>query len=189
MFDSVQLAKLALLDKAGLQQLAQLAGVTTDPFGSTDNVVAYAFASLDGNHQWMEEAPLRPSVMGAVARSVDLPVPPEVVPGYDFKKGYATKNGFVPWKEGVREALFRKLFKGPLSPGVETPYEIGLAPVLPDTYPYRPCAAVPFPDSANFRCNDAQLTPWAAPTPPRQVPPEPLPGCSPRPGRPTCMVP
>lgn len=187
-YDAVVLAKLTLLDNAGLQQLAQYALVSPTVFNGTDNIVANAFTSLDGNHQWMEEAPLRPSVAGAAPRSVKLPVPPEAVPGYPFATGYPTSAGFVLWKDGLRDTLFRKLFKGPLSPGVETPFEIGMTAILPSDYKYRPCAANAFPNDARSGCSDGQLTPWVAPTPPRQNPPEP-PGCRPQPGRPACMVP
>lgn len=187
-YDAVVLAKLALLDKAGLQQLAQYANVPPSLFDGTDNVVAYAFASLDGNHQWMEEAPLRPSVAGAKDRRVSLP-------GYDFPGhdavagGYRSAAGFVPWQSAAREPLFRKLFKGPLSPGVETPQELGFStPLLPLSYPYRPCVKNPFPDTATTRCLDTDLTPWVAPTPPTRPPVEP-PGCRPQAGRPTCMIP
>jgi hypothetical protein len=136
--NSVTLAKLALLDKTGLARLAQLADAPLDadgqpPFFNTDNIVAGAFASIDGNHQWMTEPPPRPSVYGA----------PYVQP-----ESYAAPAGFIPWRQDVRTVLFRGLFIGPLSPGVDAPRSIGFPALHPADYPYRPCPGNPFPSSS-----------------------------------------
>jgi len=177
-YDAVLLAKLALLDNAGLQQLAQYAGVPTAVFNGTDNMVANAFADIDGNHQWLDAAPLRPSVAGAADRRVNRP-------GYPSSTGYRTAAGFVPWQASVRDALFRGLFKGPLSPGVEAPSEIGATVILPASYPYMPCVFNPFPDDERDQRCIGHLTTWVPPvTPPPRPPVEP--GC--RTG-PRCQIP
>lgn len=168
-YDAVVLAKLALLDNAGLVQLAQTAGVSPTVFDGTDNVVANAFASLDGNHAWLDVAPLRPSVAGAAPRRVSLP-------GFPYGAGYRSAAGFVLWQASARDALFRSLFKGPLSAGVEAPFEIGMSDILPAGYPYKPCAINPFPNDENDDRCVGQLTPWVPPVTPR--PPLPSePGC------------
>ncbi|WP_338845019.1 hypothetical protein V8J88_15120 [Massilia sp. W12] len=135
-YNSVLLAKLALLDKAGLQQLAQQAGVGNGSdgkpvFAETENILAGALTNLDGNHQWMHNPPPRPNALGY---------------NYRATPSYASAQGFAPWRAEARDSLFRALFIGPLSPGMEVAAEIGMSQILPPTYPYRPCAAWPFPD-------------------------------------------
>ncbi|MEY4510092.1 MAG: hypothetical protein RLZZ450_2214 [Pseudomonadota bacterium] len=156
-YDAVLLAKLALLDQAGLRALATQAGLP-DLFAGTTNVVSDAFASIDGNHQWLERAPPRPKSSPGSYSPVALPA------GYPWRTGYAGTAGFVPWQPAARDVLFRELFIGPLSPGVESPSEIGLGEVLPPDYPYRPCAAYPFPnDEYDTRCATSGVVPGAAP--------------------------
>ena len=149
--NAVTLAKLALLDNAGLLQLAALAGGTEGvpkradglpAFTGVDNIMANAFVSFDGNHQWLDAAPPRPRTVGPF-------LPPELNETgkrpYPFPNGYRSVAGFEPWHPTLREALFRKLFVGPISPGIENPSEIGMVSRVPDAYPYRPCIAQPFP--------------------------------------------
>ena len=142
-YNAVVLTKLALLDNDGLALLAQEAGVPlaadgTALFAGTANMVADSLTSMDGNHQWMPVAPPRPDGRRAGPGS-----------GYPHPEGYASAAGLVPWKQEARSALFRSLFIGPLSPGIESPGEIGLREVLRADYPYRPCNAYPFPDDEN----------------------------------------
>jgi hypothetical protein len=142
-YNAVVLAKLALLDNDGLALLAQEAGVPlaadgTALFAGTANVVANSLTSIDGNHPWMPVAPPRPGGRPAGPGS-----------GYPYPEGYASAAGFVPWKPEARSALFRSLFIGPLSPGIESPGEIGMREVLRADYPYRPCNAYAFPDDEN----------------------------------------
>lgn len=148
-YDAVVLSKLALLDEEGLALLASEAGAPRDTsgaelFAGTANLLADSLTSMDGNHQWMTVAPPRPG-RAAPYR------PAGPGPGYPHPDGYASAAGFVPWKAEARAALFRGLFIGPLSPGVESPGEIGLPELLPADYPYRPCRAYPFPNDANDR--------------------------------------
>ena len=148
--NSVTLAKLALLDKAGLTRLGQLAGAPLDaggrgPFDATDNIVAGAFASIDGNHQWMQTPAPRPNAVGAP---------------YLEAPSYAGAAGFVPWQDKQRGPLFRGLFTGPLSPGVDAPRAIGMPALLKADYPYQPCAAHPFPnDNADRTCRVIEMLP------------------------------
>ena len=146
-YNAVTLAKLSLLDNAGLTQLAQAAGVPLSTagkplFAGTDNIVANAFASIDGNHQWLAVAPPRPNATGAPYRSVELP-------GYPSITGYVSAAGFVPWRPEARNALFRSLFIGPLSPGIEASAEFGFRELLHADYPYQVCKSRPYPDDLN----------------------------------------
>ncbi|SHG75304.1 zinc dependent phospholipase C family protein [Massilia sp. CF038] len=145
--NAVTLAKLALLDKAGLTRLAEQAGVGANaPFAATDNVVAGAFASIDGNHQWMALPPKRPNYEGGAS--------------YKQPPSYAAPAGFIPWRSDVRSSLFRALFTGPLSPGIDAPALIGFPALLPNDYPYRPCVGRPFPSDENDRtCAYLQVMP------------------------------
>lgn len=148
-YNAVVLAKLSLLDTAGLVALGQLAGAAPEAgrsvFAQTDNVIADAIASIDGNHQWMAVPPPRPNAVGAP---------------YAQPASYAAPAGFVPWRPAVRSALFRGLFKGPLSSGVDVASELGFPTLLPSDYPYRPCAGYPFPDSAaDQACQGIKIVP------------------------------
>jgi hypothetical protein len=164
-YDSVVLAKLSLLDNAGLAQLAQAAGVPnradgTPLFNGVDNVIAHAVASIDGNHQWMSVAAPYPNSVGAPYKHPEMP-------GYPWFKGYSSATGLILWLPEARSSLFRGLFIGPLSPGVEAPDELqmpsgtpALTAILPADYPYRPCRAYPFPDDElDNRCKVIKLQP------------------------------
>lgn len=155
--NAVTLSKLALLDNAGLTQLAQVAGVPYATsgaalFAGTPNVVANAFASIDGNHQWLTVAPPRPS-SSAPYVGVSLT-------GYPWPSGYASAAGFVPWRPEARNGLFRSLFLGPLAPGFESPTDFGLRGVLRSDYPYQACRMRPYPDGVNDKaCVAAKILP------------------------------
>jgi hypothetical protein len=156
LYNAVTLAKLSLLDNAGLNQLATMAGVQFNAAGrplfdpvveTNNNVVAHAFASIDGNHQWLTVAPPRPATFAPY-------FPPDYrEPTVGFGgSGYRSSAGLVLWNEqNARDGLFRKLFIGPISPGIESPNEIGLPAVLGGDYPYWPCRAQPFPDDLQDR--------------------------------------
>jgi hypothetical protein len=135
--NAIVLAKLALLDYQGLRDLADAAGIPHHFFDGIDNVVANAFETIDANHQWMPESPPLPNSVGA-------PYFPE---GLSFD----TDTGFLPWQKPVRNKLFRALFTGPLSAGVDAPEIIGKTRIVKADYPYQPCAIVPYPDDINDR--------------------------------------
>jgi hypothetical protein len=136
-YNAVVLAKLALVDWYNFESLA-IEATSTDYQqyrGYLYNIVAQSLGSIDGNHQWM-------------------PTPP---PYPRMKTTYSTVNysysslpddiGFVLWSGDMRDKIFRKVFKGPISPGIDSPSVIGMSnlPHL-EAYPYRPCSANPFPD-------------------------------------------
>lgn len=156
-YNAVVLAKLALLDKIGFDQLAQMAGSIdySNYFFSGDNLVAQAFASIDGDHQWMPVPPPYPN-------SLNIYLPVEYTYSSEVCKSPAclTGKGFVPWKGDMRNKLFRKLFKGPLSPGIDSPQAINKSTIVGQSYPYQPCASYPFPDGISDR---TCMTMWLIP--------------------------
>ena len=154
-YNAVVLAKLALLDNYGFEELALLSGASdhVNYFG-VKNIVATAFGNIDGNHQWM---PLPPPIPNAFNRyeAVD----------YTYSSdrsalGEHDDLGFVPWKGDMRSNVFRNIFIGPISPGIDAPSVIGKSRIVGSEYPYQPCAAQPFPDDVNDRtCVTVYLIP------------------------------
>jgi hypothetical protein len=132
-YNAVLLAKLALLDKSGFEQLALAANSKSyiNYMPGFENLVASAFSSLDGNHQWMPIPPPRPNAQNIYAK-VDY--------------SYASDAGFLLWKDDMRDKLFRRLFIGPLSPGIDYPMDINFPNIVPEKYPYKPCVTNPFPN-------------------------------------------
>lgn len=118
--NSITLAKLALLDAEGLKILAQTQGLDESVLSgmSVDNLVADAFKSIDGNHQWMPTAPPLPRAIGSEDK-------------YRYCDSYSSNSGFALWKNGsARASLFNGLFKGPLTAGVTNPSSIGYGWIL-----------------------------------------------------------
>lgn len=146
-YDAVVLAKLALLNKNQLNELASQAGVPPDQngkelFDDVDNAVSTAFTSIDADHQWMETPPPVPNTLGQP---------------FVTAQPYVSEIGFLPWKDKAkaRNLLFRSLFIGPLSPGIDAPRVISKVPILSEKYNYKPCFSYPFPNSINDNTCDA----------------------------------
>lgn len=148
-YNSIVLSKLSLLDASGLNEIARQAGVTSSTYYSDGlygdrseqarNVLFGFLRSIDGNHQWQHLAP---------------PHPRAVPPGYDeddFRQrrdepalyGYGLRDldcrrvfGMRFWVDPqAREAVFKKIFKGGLTLGVDEPEALGFGPALPADYP------------------------------------------------------
>ncbi|WHI47308.1 zinc dependent phospholipase C family protein [Microbulbifer sp. JMSA004] len=135
--NAITLAKLALLDAEGLKALARTQGLSESTFNgvSADNLVAGAFKSIDGNHQWMTCAPPLPRSIGSEDK-------------YRFFDNYSSSSGFVLWQDGsARESLFNGLFKGPLTSGVTNPSLIGFEWILDAGSAYKTLSeSFPYPD-------------------------------------------
>ena len=58
----------------------------------------------------------------------------------------------------TRDKLFRKLFIGPRSPGVDAPSIIGMSEIVGSAYPYKVCAANPFPDDIQDKTSQVIFT-------------------------------
>ncbi|HEY6001043.1 MAG TPA: Ig-like domain-containing protein [bacterium] len=116
-YDSVVFSKLALLDASALNTLARRAGVADTIYGKNlynpqtfQNVLIGAVPSIDGDHQWEEVAPRRPRRTGADTTS-DL--------DRTFGYKYDTANGLRFWQDcQARELVFKRIFRGPLAPGI-----------------------------------------------------------------------
>ena len=145
--NAIVLAKLALLNKTGFETLAETAG-SSDYTKYTDelsNIVAQAFGNIDGNHQWMPTPPPLPNTLNSY---------PPVDYTYSSDRsalGEYGGLGFVLWKEDLRDTLFRKLFIGPLSPGIDAPTVINQPVILNSDYPYVVCLEHPYPNNINDR--------------------------------------
>lgn len=122
-YNAVVLSKLALLSGAELNRLASLAGVTTTIYGSTlypanAQPLLGVFRSIDGNHQWQEygipspRVSAQPDSKTAAERQYGMPAV-SIIGGH-------TSGGFRFWQDcTAREAVFKKMFRGPLTPGIE----------------------------------------------------------------------
>lgn len=133
-YNSVVMAKLALLDWVNFEHLASTAGYNNYHIHKPGflNLVSQSFASIDGNHQWMAVPPPYPNALD-IYSSVN----------------YSYSSGFLIWEEDMRSKLFSKIFIGPLSPGIDAPETIGEGKILGSNYPYQVCSANPFPKDIN----------------------------------------
>ena len=137
-WNAVQMAKIALLDEAGYAELVQRGGYTLSGYTSKTPLVGF-LKSIDGNHQWFEEAPAYPRKAGYL----ELGELAERAYGYSDAEG-----GFLLWKNAtLRENIFKKVFKGPIAPSLEAAQEKGFERLIPMEHKYRTCHAMPFPDS------------------------------------------
>ena len=145
-YNSVILSKLALLGKPALNRLVLVSGVDHPIYGpplfesSTPfNILLDAIASLDGNQQWQEYGIPYPRRSGFA----DERPPNERQYGYPFD---GTK-GFRIWQDcEAREKVFKKIFKGPLAPGIQNPSDLGLTEILQENDPnLAPDLNEPFP--------------------------------------------
>jgi len=161
-YNAVVMAKLALLSNYDFQELADNVGVVSfAKYLELDNVVAQAFGNIDGNHQWMPiPPPLANNIEGeSINGDVDYTYSTDrsQLPGHNhFESGL----GFIPWQGALRDRLFRKLFKGPLSAGVDAPELVNATEVVGRGYKYNPCSFHPFPDDINDQtCTIVPLIP------------------------------
>ncbi len=142
-YNAIILSKLALLNADQLNELAYRAGMSRDLYNPnlSNNILINAIKSIDGNHQWLEEAPPHP-------RQSIAPDPEE----HDHFYGYSLTDthGFRIYQDSeARNKIFNKIFIGLLAPGIEKPSLIGESEVLPSSYPYRPCSSVPYPNGSD----------------------------------------
>ena len=151
-YNAIVMAKLALLDNIAFNQLAASSGSTSysnsDYSNKYPNLIAGAFANIDGNHQWMPKPPPLANTKNSY--------PP-------VTHSYASTDGFLLWQEDMRETIFRKLFIGPLTPGLTaTDFDLlsNSLKFLSGKYPYKSCSMNAFPDDINDnKCSLAYLIP------------------------------
>jgi len=155
-YNAVVLAKLTLLgadelnrliDISGVRSFSVYAGNTLYYDESPFNILYNAIGSIDGNFAWMGIAPYFPRDSNHDDTSSDE----------DRTFGYLANNGidgFKIWVEPeVRDKVFKKIFKGPIAPGIEFPSDVAQSELLPNYYTERVCAGNPFPvDTSHQRC-------------------------------------
>ncbi|WP_345977650.1 hypothetical protein [Sulfurimonas sp. HSL3-7] len=160
LYNAVVLSKLTLLDAQQLNELINRAGIAAgyrfvasadEPF----NILFNSTKTIDGNHQWLFQAPPYPRREGFDDTTAHF-------------YGYPNDDlhGFKLFEsQDLRFGVFNKIFKGPLSLGLETPGVIHQTAVLADGYPFVSCAENPFPDGVDDkRCDTFALDTGAAAT-------------------------
>ncbi len=157
--NAIVLAKLSLLDDTQLNILVARAGVQHTAYNdqylfndygsdrySSFNILFGGVRSIDGNFAWMPIAPHWPRQNGFKEESLDE----------ERSFGYENNglDGFRLWLDPeAREKIFKKIFMGPITPGIEYPASVGFNEIIPSDYKDRICAANPFPlDSSYQRC-------------------------------------
>lgn len=173
--NAVTMAKLSLLTPSQMNELVRQLGVENKApynglplYAEADddpmNPLIGSLRSIDGNHAWMRIAPpyLRRSGLGGWCdedwrknANGDLITNPENYGDPHRRFGYSPlkpvdgeASGFRIWQnEEARDFVFRKIFKGPLTPGIEIPRELDkkFKTLLPNNYPYKPSIDNPFP--------------------------------------------
>ena len=150
LYNAVVLSKLSLLSADQVNKLINRAGVAanyqyTSIEGEPFSVLFNSIKTIDGNHQWLHQAPPYPRFVG-----FDDTV--------DHYYGYMNDDvhGFKLFEsEELRFNVFNKIFKGPLSLGLETPEVIHQSVILSSDYPYVSCAENPFPNGVDDkRCEN-----------------------------------
>jgi len=139
LYNAVVLAKLALLSPEQLNELikrANDAGEYTYEDEQNYSLLFHSIKTIDGNHQWLRQAPPYPRTEGNDDNVAHL---------YGYEND--TVNGFHLFEtQKLRKDLFSKIFKGPLARGLETPESMGFTKILASDYPYVTCEKNPFPN-------------------------------------------
>jgi len=146
LYNAVVLSKLSLLSDVELNRLITTADANitySANAGEPFNVLFNAIKTIDGNHQWMHQAPPYPRLSG-----FDDTTPHFY--GYNHNENSALGLKLFE-NEDVRSKLFTKIFKGPLSLGLETPEIIHQSTILSADYPYVSCIENPFPYGVDDR--------------------------------------
>jgi len=154
LYNAVVLSKLSLLSEEQINTLIARAGVA-DTYqypltGNGDfNLLFNTIKTIDGNHQWMHKAPPYPRAEG-------FPDTTEHFYGYNNDATHGLK---LFESAQLRFNLFNKIFKGPLSLGLETPLIIDMDVILSSDYPYVSCAENPFPNGVDDHyCSEVDTT-------------------------------
>jgi len=168
--NSIALSKLLLLPAWQVNQLVSNAGVASTAYGPVlypglvwigkpfSPLLGMA-RSIDGSHQWQEFSPpyardcddslelgdLELDVLDVCIQK-DESFSSERNYGYSFSE---PERGFRLWQDcDVREKVFKKIFMGPIAPGLELAGELGFEELLPLDHPLRGSWENPFPLSS-----------------------------------------
>ena len=153
LYNAVVLSKLSLLSREQLNLLitrAKVASTFTYATSSdTFNILFNSIKTIDGNHQWMHQAPPYPRLNGFSDQRAHF---------YGYENDET--HGFKLFEsDELRFALFNKIFKGPLALGLEEPSVIHFENILSSEYPYISCEANPFPNGINDKRCETITTP------------------------------
>ena len=142
LYNAVVLAKLALLSPEQLNELisrANDAGEYRYADEQNYSLLFHSIKSIDGNQQWMHQAPPYPRTEGNDDTTAHF---------YGYEND--TVNGFHLFETSkLRKDLFSKIFKGPLDRGLEVPESMGFTKLLASNYPYVTCEKNPFPNGVD----------------------------------------
>ncbi len=166
LYNSVTLAKMALLSGSELNRLVEAAAKTnpditiiTGLYGSDNsifpendisfNILFDWIKSIDGNHQWQQKAVPIPRKDDNGNPGYFTMLENELLNWHGHAYDAVTKTGGLRiWQEeGARKAIFNVIFHGPLNESIETPALVGLNEILGAEYPWRGIPENPFPDS------------------------------------------
>ena len=139
LYNAVVLSKLSLLSTDQLNLLITRAGVASSyqyPQDGKFNILFNTIKTIDGNHQWMRQAPPYPRFDGFSDTT-------DHFYGYENNETHGLK---LFESSQLRFNVFDKVFKGPLALGLETPEIINMDEILSSDYPYVSCAENPFPN-------------------------------------------
>lgn len=150
-YNAINLSKLSLLNHNGINDLISKAGSNVYAGNWDQNILEGFLKSIDGNHQWFDLSPGYPRVEAKLELGKSL--------HRDF--GYSKPDGFLFWRnEDLRTKVFKKVFKGPIAPGLEDPVSVGLKRILPYKFDYNTCKAIPYPnDIENHACKIIPVLP------------------------------
>ena len=149
LYNAVVLSKLSLLSREQINLLITRAEVeTTFTYATSSdsfNILFNTIKTIDGNHQWMHQAPPYPRLSGVS----------DTTPHFYGYQNDETHGFKLFESDALRFAVFNKIFKGPLSLGLEEPSVIHFEAILDSEYPYVSCQANPFPNGVNDkRCEE-----------------------------------
>ena len=146
LYNAIVLSKLALLDADTLNAVYNDLALEADPQakprklfagapGQPFNILLRAVSSIDGNQQWQ-------------AVGLPYPVSSGGVNGWPDESRFGragqggAHSGFLLWGDpSAREVVFKQLFRGPLSPGMDA------HPAIVANYPFPSCERHPFPST------------------------------------------
>ena len=153
LYNAVVLSKLSLLSREQINLLitrAQVDSTFTYATSSDEfNILFNTIKTIDGNHQWMYQAPPYPRLAGSSDETPHF---------YGYQND--TTHGFKLFEsDELRFAVFNKIFKGPLSLGLEEPSVIHFDAILSSEYPYVSCQKNPFPNGVDDKRCETITTP------------------------------
>lgn len=142
-----RLAKMSTGWEAGVASTAYgpLLYPSSNPFLSA---LLGAARSIDGSHQWQEYSPPYARKCGDVWNLEECIARDESFfaernYGYSFSE---PEGGFRLWQDcEAREKVFKRIFIGPIAPGLEVATELGFSELLPLGHPLRGSLDDPFP--------------------------------------------